>query len=91
MSSPQSPPQHRQPPPESLGPATEDGAGGVIYGQPGVTAVITRQRDPAERERERAAAREHGRCSRCVNLPDDLVQAIGRALYDAEEKGRRLR
>jgi hypothetical protein len=80
-----------QAPPEAAGPAVEGPAGEVIYDQPGPQAVVSPPRDPAEREAERLAARDHGGCSRCADLPDGLVEAYRRALRDAEEKGRRLR
>jgi hypothetical protein len=92
MSNPQSPPRRPEPSPESLGPGTEDGAGGVTYGVRDTRQfVVSQQRDPQERERERLAARDSGRCNRCVALPDDLVTALALALEAARAEGRRQR
>jgi hypothetical protein len=92
MSSPQSPPRYPEPPPEALGPAVEDGAGGVTYGVRDTRQfVVSRQRDPDERNAEMAAARERGGCSRCASLPDPLVEALRLALAAARDEGRRQR
>jgi hypothetical protein len=80
----------RQPPPEAAGPGTETAGGGVAYGDipPGPTVVVDPPRDPADRERDRAAARDG--CPRCAELPPDLVAELVRALRAAKE-GRPLR
>jgi hypothetical protein len=86
-------PAQRQPQPEALGPGTEvAGTGEVAYGSTEVPRVfIEPPRDPADREAERAAARQRGGCQRCASLPDSLVQALGAALAAAREEGRRSR
>jgi len=79
----------RTQPPEAAGPGVEDGAGGVIYGHNQGTMVYVEPRVTAEeRDRNRAQAARHARCPRCMDVPDDLVQAAVRALHAAARTGR---
>ncbi len=76
----------RSPPPEAQGPGTDALDGSVTYGvDSGVRAVIDMPRPAAERDRDMATARERARCDRCMDLPDDLVLAMARALRAARE------
>jgi hypothetical protein len=76
----------REPPPEAQGPGVELPSGGVAYGGTDrATVVIPPARPAWERDADMARARERARCSRCMDLPDDLVLALARALREAKE------
>jgi hypothetical protein len=74
--------------PESRGPGVETvGDGGVRYGDTaGPTVVIPPRRPAAERDADMARARDG--CSRCAELPADLIQALTAALRAAKAGGR---
>jgi hypothetical protein len=71
-----------QPPPEALGPGQEQPDGSVAYGVPGRTAVVPPPRPEWERDADMARARDG--CSRCSEIPADLVAAIVTALRAAK-------
>jgi hypothetical protein len=79
----------REPPPEALGPGVETAAGGIAYGQDDRATVVIEPSRPAwERDADMAAARDRARCDRCMDIPDEVVLAMARALRAAKE-GRR--
>jgi hypothetical protein len=93
MSTPQppSPLTFEQRFPESQGPGSETGDGGVAYGvdiKPRV--FIPPRRDLAEvrAEREAEAARQAERCDRCRAVPDEVIEAVTTAMQAAAKKGR---
>jgi hypothetical protein len=72
-----------QPPPEALGPGTERGDGAVIYGvDSGVRAYVEPPRPAWERDADMARAREG--CSRCNEVPAEVLGAITAALRAAK-------
>jgi hypothetical protein len=79
-------PHRAPPPPEAAGPGTDSLDGSVTYGVEGPRAVVPRQRDPDELAREHALARDG--CTRCAELPADLVAALRQALASAKAAGR---
>ena len=83
-------PPRRRPPPEAAGPGTDAPDGSVTYGVDARPNVVVPPARPAwERDADMAAAREHPRCDRCSELPDDLVLALRRALREAKAGGPR--
>jgi len=73
-------------PPEARGPGVELGDGGIAYGDLTRPQVFHQPARPAwERDADMAAARGRARCDRCMDIPDDLVTALARALRAAKE------
>jgi len=71
-----------QPPPEAAGPGQEREDGSVAYGVPGLTAVVPPPRSEWEREADRARAADG--CSRCSEVPAEVLGAITAALRAAK-------
>ncbi len=74
-------------PPEASGPGTPDDSGLVTYGetaQAGAQAFVPPPVPAAERDASMAAWAARSRCTRCSDLPDDLVSALRKALADAK-------
>jgi hypothetical protein len=72
--------------PESRGPGVETTAGGVAYGDTTVPAVYVEPPRPAwERDADMARARDG--CTRCSEIPAEVLGAVTAALREA--KGRR--
>jgi hypothetical protein len=69
--------------PESRGPGVETTAGGVAYGDTSApTAVVPLARPAWERDADMARARTG--CSRCSEIPPELITAITAALRSAK-------
>jgi hypothetical protein len=82
----QLPPRKPRPepvPPEALGPGTDLPDGRVVYGVLADTRVqIIPPRDPASRDADMRRAREG--CTRCAEIPPELITAIVAALRAAK-------
>lgn len=73
----------RPPPlPEAAGPGTDALDGSVTYGVEGPRAFVTPPRPAAERDRDMAAARDG--CTRCAEVPAEVITAIVAALRAAK-------
>ena len=58
---------------------------------PAGRVVITPQRDPAERERDRTEWARRAGCPRCSELPANLLAALTTALRAAAKEGKQPR
>jgi hypothetical protein len=73
------------PPPEALGPGSEQADGSILYGLVERPTVYVEPARPAW-EREADAARAEAGCTRCAEVPAEVLGAITAALRAA--KGR---
>jgi hypothetical protein len=78
--------------PEDLGPGTEDGAGGVHYGQHDLPQVVI----PPRRERDPGlpanVVRDSGPglgCQRCAGIPDPVLTPLREAMAEIRQAAAR--
>jgi hypothetical protein len=75
--------------PEALGPGVDQPDGSVTYGHARPANVVIDPPRPAwERDRDMAAAHDAARCPRCLDVPDDVIVPIARALREAARTNR---
>jgi hypothetical protein len=72
--------------PEAAGPGVDALDGSVTYGVAEPARVQIPPPMPAwQRDEEMARRRDHSRCPRCLDVPDDIIVPVVRAIRDARE------